>query len=60
MKYKIGSTVEHATLKGSMVVLAKITIESGSSDLDTLYKCRMPDGRVIDFFDYELKAGVQK
>ena len=56
MEFKIGEIVIHISMIGPMTVLAKITIESKHSYIETMYRCRSFDGRIGDFYDYELKA----
>lgn len=61
MKYKTGEVVGHRAMIGPMVVLAKITVEtSTSTDVEIMYRCRTYDGRIQDFFDYELKPNAKE
>jgi len=53
--FKIGETVNHVSMLGPITILAKIRIESTESFIDNMYRCRCFDGRITDFFDFELK-----
>lgn len=54
-KYKVGQVVKHRSMLGRLIVIARVTVDSGADLIEYAYRCRNQYGSLQEFLEYELE-----